>query len=259
MSARETGTVSTQAPLVTVVSASGGVGKSTIALLSAWLAAAAGISTALVEADLQFGDYGYWLGLDDELPNLSAGMACEPVHLAENLALYKAPCLPEVAEEVADDVAHLAQAMRRAYALVIADTGGFWSGLTADLAVNASLLANVMDARPSSVMGALRAQELCSRIGVASSRCVPVYNRCSSKARMSAREVASVLKADDVHCIADGRSVVDALLTVGSIEELVDSGNAIVRGIDDLLSTLLPRVGCLYAGAVSHERRGLLR
>ena len=56
------------APLMTVVSASGGAGKSTIALLCACLAARAGVKTTLLEGDLQFGDYGVWLGLDEELP-----------------------------------------------------------------------------------------------------------------------------------------------------------------------------------------------
>ena len=259
MSARVSDNTASSAPLVTVVSGSGGVGKTTIALVGAWLASEAGIPTALVEADLQFGDIGYWLGLDDELPNLGAGMACEPVHLTDNLALYKAPSLPEVAESVADDVAHLAQAMRRAYGLVIADTGGFWSGLTADLAVNASLLLNVMDARPSSVMSAVRVQELCARMGVASSRCVAVCNRYSSRSRLSAREVQSVLGADDVLCVGDGRAVVDALLVAGSVEELLDSGNAAVRGLDELLCSVLPRVGCLYGGAAPSPKRGLFR
>ena len=75
------------APLMTVVSASGGAGKSTIALLCACLAARAGVKTTLLEGDLQFGDYGVWLGLDEELPDLSLGAECPPLALADCLEL----------------------------------------------------------------------------------------------------------------------------------------------------------------------------
>lgn len=248
-----------QAPLVACVSASGGVGKSTVALVGAWLAASCGISTALVEADLQFGDMGYWLGLDDDVPSLAEGMACEPLHLAERLVLYKAPALPEVAESISDEAAHLAQNMRRAYDLVIADTGAFWSGLTADLAYNASLVLNIMDTRPASIMAALRVQELCARIGVASSRCVFVYNKYSSRARLSASDAQDALGSEEVCCVDDGRAAVDALICAGSIDQLVDSGNAAVRGIDSLLCSVLPRVGLLYGGAVPSAGKGLFR
>lgn len=259
MTFQERGTGAGRAPLVTVVSGSGGVGKSTVCLLSAWLCASAGISTALVEADLQFGDMGYWLGLDDELPSLADGMRCEPVHLADKLALYKAPSLPEVAEDIADGTVHLVSGMRRAYDLVIADTGGFWSGLTAELACNASLLFNVMDARPASVMAAVRAQELCARIGIAASRCIAVYNRYGSRARLSEAQARAALAPVELHSIGEGRAVVDALLSSGSVDQLVTSGNGAVQGVDALLAAALPRVGVLYAGALAGSRRGLFR
>ena len=247
------------APQLTFASASGGVGKSTLALTAAWLASAAGVSTALVEADLQFGDMGYWLGLDDDVPSLAAGFECEPLHIADGLALYKAPALPEVAEQVADGVAELVAAMRRTYELVIVDTGQFWSGLTADVVLNASAVVLVADSRPSSVMGLVRAQELCARIGVASSRCTAVYNRYSGKARLSEKEVRAALGSRDVCTVPEGRAVVDSLMSIGAIDELVASGNPMVQGVDGLLMELLPRVGIVYGGALVRRRRAVAR
>ena len=87
-----------RAPLVTLVSASGGVGKSTIALIIAHVTAARGIKTALVEGDLQFGDMGFWLGLDVKLSSLAQGTSCIPVPISARIDLFKAPVLPEVAE-----------------------------------------------------------------------------------------------------------------------------------------------------------------
>ena len=71
-----------RAPLIKLVSASGGVGKSTIALIAAHLTAARGTKTAIVEGDLQFGDMGFWLGLDVKLSSLAQGEACIPVPIS---------------------------------------------------------------------------------------------------------------------------------------------------------------------------------
>lgn len=243
------------APLLSFVSGSGGVGKSTLALASAWLASLAGIETALVEADLQFGDYGCWLGLDAGTAGLDSGLSAEPVRLADNLAVYKAPAFPEVAEEVADDVCSLVSNMRRAYGLVICDTGSLWSGLNADLVCNSSLVAVVADSRPASVMSAVRALELCSRIGAASSRCITVYNRYSGKSRLTLKEVGQALGGCHVASVSEGRGIVDSLMSVGAVDDLVASGNPMVTSLDALLCDALPRVGIVYGGAVLRRRR----
>ena len=243
------------APLLTFVSGSGGVGKSTLSLTSAWLASLAGVKTALVEADLQFGDFGCWLGLDDDEACLDAGLAAEPVHLADDLVLYKAPPFPEVAEEVADDVAALVGAIRRAYDLVVCDTGSLWSGLNASLVSTSSIVACVADGRPASVMACVRALELCTRIGAASSRCVTVYNRYCGKSRLTHKEVESALGGGHVSDVSEGRGIVDSLMSVGAVDDLVASGNPMVTGVDAFLCEVLPRVGIVYGGAVLRRRR----
>lgn len=147
------------APLMTVVSASGGAGKSTIALLCACLAARAGVKTTLLEGDLQFGDYGVWLGLDEELPDLSLGAECPPLALADCLDLLKAPCFPEAAEQAGDEVVACLPSIRSTPDLVVADTGQFWNGLTAGLVCSSDLVLLVMDARRASVYEALKVLE----------------------------------------------------------------------------------------------------
>lgn len=248
------------APLVTVVSASGGTGRSTLALLAAHLAAASGIKTTLVEADLQFGDLGFWLGLDDELPTLGEPESCAPIGLGPNLELYKAPLFPEVAEEVADAVAQRVPQMREGRGLVVADTGGFWSGMTASLLLQSDLFLLVVDSRPCSVSGAVKVCELCDRMGVPRARMVVVYNRWSSRDPLTAGEVRRALHASEVLCIPHGKGLVGELLSRGEVEELVGSGNAMVRGVHELLAVILPRLGYLYAGAdVRAQGRGLLK
>ena len=259
MSERELAGAGGLAPLITVLSASGGVGKSSLALMAGHLAARAGIDTVLLEADLQFGDMGFWLGLDDELSTLAQGRDAQALQVEDRLRLYKAPCFPEVAEDISDEVAGLVPSLRGTCDLLIADTGAFWSGLTADLALASDVLWLVCDARPSSVAGAVRAGELCRRLGVASARCMCVYNRWSPKARLSAQEAQQALDVGNIHCVADGKALVDELLCTGDLEELVVLESPFARGVDALLAATLPRLGRIYAGMPQARKGGWFR
>ena len=234
-------------PLVVLVSASGGVGKSTLALATSWLSVRAGIDCCLLEADLQFGDFGFWLGLDDELPDLGLGPGARGIEVDGGPCVYKAPCFPEVAEEVADAVCGLVPRIRREHELVIADTGQFWSGLTASLVCSADIVALVVDQRPASVAGGIRAQELLERLGVPKTRIACVYNRFSTRAKLSSREVRRALSAEELFCVPDGRARVEGLVSAGELDELVESSNPFVRGVDALLAGVLPKTGVLYS------------
>lgn len=246
-----------QAPLITVVGASGGVGRSTIALLSAFLAAESGIDTVLIEGDLHFGDFGFWLGLDNELPNL-ADNPIEPIKIHKNLDLYKAPPFPEFAEDVAESLLNQLKNIRANRGLVIADTGAFWSGLVAGLLVESDLFFMLMDNRSTSIAGAVRASELCSRINVPSSRMIAVYNRWVPRIPITSHEAQKALNAPEILCIPEGKKVVDELMSSGSIEELIKLDNPIVQGARELLSATLPRVGHLYTDAPIEGSKGRL-
>ncbi len=241
-------------PIISVVSASGGTGRSTIALLAAYLCARAGLATVLIEGDLQFGDYAFWLGLDDRASALGDADV-EAVELADNLRLFKAPLLPEAAEEVSDGVAAALPRLTQAADVVIADTGAFWNGLTANLLLSSTLFFMVVDRRPSSIMDAVKAVELCTRIGVPALRMVPVYNRWSSRALIGADEARKALDADDIYCIPEGRQPVEDLLGKGDMSALVESENPAVLGVERLLEDVLPRVGHLYSPPERGSRR----
>ncbi len=161
------------------------------------MTAARGIKTALVEGDLQFGDMGFWLGLDVKLSSLAQGTSCIPVPISARLDLFKAPVLPEVAEEISEAVARLANDIRDNYDIVIADTGQFWSGLTGELLCNSSLVLIVMDQRRASTYGAIKALELCQRLGIPMARIAFVLNRASgmSIARSSVSKTRSVARS----------------------------------------------------------------
>lgn len=242
-----------RAPLITLVSASGGVGKSTIALMIAHMTAARGIKTALVEGDLQFGDMGFWLGLDVKLSSLGQGEACIPVPISTRLDLFKAPVLPEVAEEVSESVARLVENIRSNYDIVIADTGQFWSGLTGELLCDSNLVLLVMDQRRASAYGAIKALELCQRLGIPAARIAFVLNRASGMQRNEVERIEDSLGCEELFRLADGKAVVESLIGMGRIEELVEEGAAPTPDIERLLAKLLPRIGIEFS--VSERKR----
>jgi Flp pilus assembly CpaE family ATPase len=243
------------APLLTFASAGGGVGKSTLALVAAHLCARAGLRTCLVEADLQFGDYGFWMGLPLESPSLAKGGTGSAITIADRLDLFKAPPLPETAEDLADGVAALVARLRGRYDLVIADTGQFWSGLTAELVSTASAVALVFDGRSSSVASALKATELCGRIGVAGVRLVHVCNRWGARGSVAKGDVKKAF--DGVRFVSDGRLVVDARVSRGQADALIETSNPMTVDVDGLLFELLPRMGLAYGERAAKRKGGL--
>ena len=249
--------VGRKAPLITLVSASGGVGKSAIALIIAHLTARAQIQTAIVEGDLQFGDMGFWLGLDTSLSNLSQGAGCIPITISKGLSLYKAPVLPEVAEEVADEVFRMVPTVQGENELVIADTGQFWSRLTAELVISSDLVLLIMDQRESSIYGAIKARELISRLGVPSAHIACIGNRCTAKPKSEAARIRDAVGCDEAFCLCDGKSSVEALIGTGRIEELVESGSAPIPDAERMLADLLPRIGLSFKPSAHKKGRGL--
>ena len=234
------------APLITLISASGGCGKSSIGLIMAHIAARANIETALLEGDLQFGDMGFWLGLPNEAPNLGQGKQCEAINISNHLNLFKAPVLPEIAEEICDEVSELVPKIRRNHRLVIADTGQFWSGLTGNLLCSSSLVILFMDKRESSVFSAIKALDLCHRLGVPSARIVCVANRFMPKAKSELARIRTALNVDEVFCMPDGRAAVEAMVGTGRINDFIESGTLPTGDIETMLAEVLPRVGILY-------------
>lgn len=246
------------APLVAVVSGSGGTGRSTLAFLAACLAAQQGVDTVLLEGDLQFGDYGFWLGIDDDASSLADPSNCKPIACPQGFDLYKAPVFPEVADKVSDELALNLDRIRAGRGLVIADTGAYWSGFTASLLLQCDIFLMVTDQRPSSVAAAIKASELCSRLGVPSTRMVVACNRYNSRCALSAQEVARALGVDKAHCIPDGREVVEELCRNGEFEELAQSGNPTVAATSMLLKAVLPRMG-IACDLESFRKKGLFR
>lgn len=241
-----------QAVLVPVVSASGGAGKSTIAVLCALSAARAGYRTLLVDADFQFGDAAELLGnlggdalhpafrtfdevIDGTLraEDLAQGGEDGPVVLA---ALAR----PERLEACeAAFAAFLPEAMR-AFDAVVVNTPSRWTELHALLVENATRVLYVLDQRPSALRRATSALAMCGRCGMATKSITGVLNRCRRGALFTAADAESALGVC-VRELADGGREVEEMMALGRADALYEAYNPLAVGVDELMAEILPK------------------
>lgn len=235
-----------KATTIAVVSGSGGSGKSTIAAVLSLLSRNAGLSTAVLDADLQFGDMDYLLGVQEpiriediaedggRLQNL-AGQGAK-----ERPALVAAPRRIETSEVVVSEVSRILETLKSMFDVVIVNTGAFWSDSQAMVLESADSVVFVMDARPSSLRATAHAMELCVRLGVATTGFTFVVNKHEKTSLLSAVDVACALHGVKASEAPYGGRDVDELLGAGYPEELIASKNSFVEAMADLLEDLLP-------------------
>lgn len=252
--------------LIVVAGGSGGCGKSTIAALVALLAARAGLRTAVLDADLQFGDMDYLLGAQDPLH--IEDVVDEPERLfdldmrdkGKLPALLAAPRRIEVSELVVREAPYIAAAMRDAFDVVVVNTGALWSDVHAGMIEAADTVCFVMDSRPSSLRATVHAVELCARLGAATTSFSFVVNRHAKTSLLSAVDVSCALRGSHAFEFPDGGRDVDELMGAGYPGELIESGNAFVSAVRDALCEMLPPQRCealRSRGDEARKKRGL--
>ncbi len=230
--------------LLTIVGAGGGTGKSSLAVLAACLAQESGLSTVLVDADLQFGDLRYLAGMDNAVrldQVVEAPARIDSLSPQDAMpALIAAPDRIEQSEAVSSQVPHLVQQLRERFECVVVSTGAAWDESHVKLIEDASTALFVIDQRPSSVRACRRALALCSRCGIATQDFAFALNRCSRQALFSSIDVSCALQGVHVSEMSDGGREVEELLGAGLPHDLLASKNAYANSVRSLMQNMLP-------------------
>lgn len=249
--------------LFTVVSGSGGAGKSTVATLAAHLACRRGLRTALLDADLQFGDLGELTGGCARVPveEVARDAAALAAVREEPLVLIEAPRRLEAAEVVGVALDEVLDELLAQFDFVAVNTGAGWDEQRLMLLERSVTSLFLIDQRASSVRACRHALDLCLRCGVATSSFLLAVNRCSRHAPFTSIDVSSALHGAHVVELSEGGREVEELLGAGMAEALVASRNPLCVSIDRLLDEIMPSSGCgtPSEGLVPHAatRRGL--
>lgn len=231
--------------LLSVLGAGGGVGKSSVAVVAAYISQSKGYKTALVDADLQFGDVAYLAGRENTLalndalatPGRLETLACQGRHPA----ILSAPTRLEYSEDVVKGLPSTIDALRDRFDVVVVNTSPAWADLHLQLLEAGGNALLLLDQRPSSIRACKHALQLCARCGIATQPIVFALNRCSRHSLFSSIDVTCALKGAHVVELAEGGRDVEELLGTGAPMELLDSGNALCQSLARVLGDLLPR------------------
>lgn len=231
--------------VLSVLSSSGGSGKSCVSTMISVLLQSAGVNTLLIDADLQFGDCGSLLGIDNstsieklllsypQIPNLKT---------KTNMPSFlSAPDKPELNESIAEKLPFLINNIKNNFDAIVINTGAYWNELQALLLENDSKSIFLIDQRASSINSSKKVIDLCSRCGIATGSLNFVLNRCSKHSLFSSIDVSYALKGLAVHELLDGGLDVDECMSSGNPLKLIKNNNPFPVSLWALVEKILPK------------------
>ena len=235
------------ATIVSVVSGSGGTGKSSVAAMAALLAQKRGVRTLLLDADFQFGDLKYLLGYKEPLDTSDILEHPEQIEALLKVdtwpALLAAPAQLEYSELMNERIGELLNYLKPHFDLIVVNTGSTWSDLQVQLLEASNNVFFLVDQRPSSIRACNHALDLCARCGIATTSFSYLLNFCSKKSLLSSLDVSCALKGAKVFEIKDGGVEVSELFGAGMAHKLSRINNSFCSSVEQLLTeTVYDRV-----------------
>lgn len=229
-----------------VVSGNGGVGKSSVSAILGAMLQSLGKKTLLLDADLQFGDLKYLLGLQDEiditdiLANPERVLSLKPS--GDMPALIASPKKLEHSEIVINRMSELITYLKGYFDYIVINTGSFWSEQHAQILEEADSVLFLLDQRPSSIRSCSHVLDLCSRCGIATQSFTFLLNHCSRHALFTSLDVSCALQGVPVRELKDGGKEVSDYLGSGALLELLESNNAFCESLRAFLYEQLPDI-----------------
>lgn len=230
--------------VMSVVSGSGGTGKSSIALLSAMLLQMRGKRVLLLDGDLQFGDLNSLIGQDSPITLLDLVEHPERIQSLEPIgvmpAYIAAPTKLEQSELLFATLPQTIEHLKDHFDAIVINTGCCWSDEHVGLFAVSNCTLFVMDQRPVSIRTCNHALEFCTRAGVPMQNFAYALNFSHKQSLITPMDVSCALQGALVYEIADGGNEVRELMSAGRSEELIASGNAFSESLKSLMLELVP-------------------
>ena len=251
--------------VLTVVSGSGGAGKSAVSALGSLIASSWGYKTLLLDCDLQFGDVAAMVGVQDplcidEVLARPDRIETELLH-ASSPSVLAAPLRLESSEEVVRQLPALLEQLSCLFDVIVVNTGASWAEQHAALLERSSVALFLIDQRVSSVRACRHALELCARCGIAATPFQYALNRCAKGAPLTLMDVSSALQGAPVFELKEGGRDVEDYLSAGAAKELIEAKNEFTKSVERVMERLLPAgIRVLPENStIADEKQGLRR
>jgi Flp pilus assembly CpaE family ATPase len=195
------------AKVVTVFSPKGGTGKTVVATNLAVAAARSGVSTLLVDLDLQFGDSALTLAVSPRATIADLAASAGPIDAdtlrafvsrdpRTGLSLLPAPKRPEESDVVGQaELAAVLEAARSAYEAVVIDTGPLFDGAMLAALDHSDELLLVANPEVTSLKNVRIGLETIDRLGFPRERVSLVANRMGAPGSVDRDDIEHALDA----------------------------------------------------------------
>ena len=234
---------SAEGVVVSIVSAEGGSGKSTVAVMSAYYAQSQGLRTVLLDLDGRLGDIQYLTGTSTAISSVDIIKSPEKISLLkchdQKPALISAPIHAEEAELLTGKYSKIIELAKKNFDVVITNTSNFWNEDLINIMENSNKVIFLTDQRPSGIKATKHALSLCARCGMATTPFTFVLNRCKRKAWFTKEDISFALGGLPVEELQDGGEEVSELLGAGIPCDLLGEPNAFTESLKILLGDLL--------------------
>ena len=247
-----------RAPLVTIVSGRGGVGKSTITAAIAICAARAGLRVAVLDLDLMCGVLAANLGLDTftGLEGLTAhsnggdlaeqDIEATAMRIGPGLTLWGPCTLPEHAELVGKPVEQLVEKLRGLADVILVDTASAWGDAAAMTVAACDRCLIVGSVGSAQIASAKRVIELAARLGVPKTRMTCVFNRVGARGcgEEQALHFEMGVSLHSRSRIAYGGDEVSGMVSFGHFDHLMAGSGSFAQSIRSFTGKLMQELGC---------------
>jgi pilus assembly protein CpaE len=207
--------------VISVFSPKGGVGKTTIAFNLAVSLAQMGVSTALIDGSLQYGDLRSLLKVPSDVPSI-LDLPTDKVQESDlrdvlwrdpaGIDILLAPPRVEMAEMITPrDIEKTISLLRRLYEAIIIDTPAALSETTLALLDGSDTVLSVVTYDSTTIHNTIALAEVFSSIGYPPEKVRYLINRSDSSGGIGKDEVMRALGRHlDFEVVSDGRLVVSA-------------------------------------------------
>ena len=207
--------------VISVFSPKGGVGKTTIAFNLAVAMGQMGLSTALIDGSLQYGDLRALLKVPNDVPSI-LDLPTDRVQQSDlhdvmwrdpaGIDILLAPPRVEMAEMItARDLEKTVSILRRLYEAVVIDTATSLSETTLALLDSSDVILSIVTYDSTTIHNTIAVAEAFASIGYTADKVRYLVNRADSSGGISREELTRAIgRNPDFEMISDGRLVVQA-------------------------------------------------